>query len=150
MAHVNLDLEGTVTHSDSPTRLHISYIRNISNFLFILQVNSHPLKSMDRRQVRFPKISIYFCGPCLQNQAYNFRVQYLLGCLWVGPHAVTPACLYIGLKLTLPSASVFPGLGLCYHACLCQLILNPALHFILRTELFRVVGSQQVYLGLDV
>lgn len=70
-------------------------MRNMSNFLFILQVNSHPLKSMGRRQVRFPKISIYFLGPCLPNRAYNFRVQYLVGCFWIGSHVVTPACLVL-------------------------------------------------------
>lgn len=99
------------------------------------------------------KDPIYFSRPCLRKQASNFRIQYLVGVFLhrvsLG-HPSLPGASYISLKLTLPSASVFSVLGLCYQAWLCQLVVKAALHFILRTEVFRVVHSQQVYLVLDV
>lgn len=98
----------------------------MTNF-FLLQVNSHPLKSMKGIRLgfqRFPFIS----RPGLKNQADNFRIQYLGGafgwgltwspqlawCLIYWPQTYSSFCLNL-----LCAGPVIPGLVLSINLIRC-------------------------------
>lgn len=127
MEHIKVDLEGT---ADTLRLSHAfpSLTYWLWLIFFLLQVNSHPLKSMKGVRLgfqRFPFIS----SPGLKNQADNFRIQYWRGvfgwgltwspqlawCLVYWPQTYSSFCLSL-----LCAGPVIPGLVLSINLIRCS------------------------------
>lgn len=122
----------------------ISRVLNMTNFL---QVNWYPpFKKHGQEADTFSRDPICVYRPCLktsESNTWGVLERVSLG----GPSL--PGTYDIGLTLTLIFLPpIFPVLGLCSRAWLCQLTLNPAFHFMLRTGLFGAADSRQVSLVL--